>query len=140
MTGVPECRELYRQSSPSVAAPVASYHFTGAAIVGGAFYRGKSYPVRENGALFLADFVHDTVFTFRDGKLSTFGTPRGWALPVDIGTTDRGNIAYLAVNTGELRELVYRGDGGAGVWPWIAIGAFAALAFAGVLVVSRRGR
>jgi glucose/arabinose dehydrogenase len=140
MRDVPECRELYRLSSPSVAAPVVSYHLTGGAIVGGAFYHGKSYPVRENGALFLADFVHDTVFTFRDGKLSTFGTPRGWGLPVDIGISDHGNVALLSINTGELRELVYHGDGGAGVWPWLAIGAFAALAFTGVLVVSRRGR
>ena len=140
MRDVPECRQLYRQSSQAVAAPEVSYHFTGGAIIGGAVYRGKTYPVRQNGALFLADFVHDTVFTFQDGELATFGTPGGWALPVDIGTSDRGNIAYLAVNTGELRELVYHGDGGAGVWPWLAIGALAALAFTGVLVASRRER
>jgi glucose/arabinose dehydrogenase len=140
MRDVPQCRKLYRQSSPPVAAPEVSYHLTGAAIIGGAFYRGKGYPVSENGALFLADVVHDTVFTFEDGTLSTFGTRGGWGLPVDIGASDRGNVAYLAITTGELWELVYQGDGGAGVWPWLAIGALAALALAGVAVASRRAR
>jgi hypothetical protein len=145
MVNVPTCkRRFYSQSHPRVATPAYAYHFTGSAIIAGPIYNGTKYPKDERGRLFFSDFVHDTVFTYHNGKVSRFGSSGGWDFPVEFGTTLRGNLAYVSFTKGQLRELVYVGKpgasaGGGSVWPWIVIAAAGAAVLVGLgLVVGRR--
>ena len=101
-----------------VSAPLYGYRHddpggeNGSAITVGPKYVGTSnYPAQYVGQLFIGDYARDRFQTVdpTTGVATDFGTPGGWGNPVDIQIAPDGNVAYLAIGTGELREIVYTG-------------------------------
>ena len=85
---------------------------TGSAIVGGPKYMGTSnYPASFVGDLFIGDYARDRMQTVdpTTGAAADFGTPGTWGAPVDIQIAPDGNVAWLGIASGELREIVYTG-------------------------------
>ncbi len=82
----------------------------GEAIVGGVFYRGGAYPAQFVGRYFFGDFARNRFQTLAlPATVEDFGTPGDWANPVDIQLAPNGNVAYLGIGDGTLREIVYTG-------------------------------
>ena len=81
----------------------------GAAIVVGPQYAGEAYTDELDGKLVFADFIRDRFFTYDDGEVVDFGTPSDWGGPTDIAVTPRGTLAYTALLSGEVDEIVYLG-------------------------------
>ena len=84
----------------------------GSAIVGGPKYTGTSnYPAQYDGMLFVGDFGRDSMKTVDPvtGDATDFGTSGTWGSPVDIQIATDGNVAWLGIQSGELREIVYTG-------------------------------
>ncbi len=82
----------------------------GSAVTGGVFYQGGAYPSRWVGRYFFADYARDRFQTLDiAGAVEDFGEPGEWGNPVDIQLGPNGNVRYLAIGTGELREIVYAG-------------------------------
>lgn len=108
----------------------------GAAIVVGPQYAGEAYTDELDGKLVFADFIRDRFFTYDDGEVVDFGTPSDWGGPTDIAVTPRGTLAYTALLSGEVDEIVYLGgnedSSSTGVLPWIIV----ALGLSGVAVAS----
>jgi PKD repeat protein len=96
---------------PAFAYPHASGdEATGASITGGPVYPGGAYPEEYAGRVVFGDFAQDAFRTRRpDGVVEDFGTPGGWGFPVDIQLAPSGNVAYVAVADGVLREIVWTG-------------------------------
>lgn len=81
------------------------------AIIGGPRYTGATYPATFVGKYFYADYNIDAFYYYTPGGGATaFGTKSGWGSPVDIKVNPSGNIAYLAIVDGSLKEIVYLGD------------------------------
>lgn len=143
MVNVPACiRGFYSRSDPPAEAPVYAYHFTGSAIIGGPVYEGDAYPGRYRGRVFFADLVHDIFFTYHDGKTERFGTPGGWGTAVNLVQTPRGNIAYVAFGTGQLRVIrsLNPPTGGRSGWWWVLLAGVVVAGAGAALVVGRRAR
>jgi glucose/arabinose dehydrogenase len=108
----------------------------GAAIVVGPQYAGEAYTDELDGKLVFADFIRDRFFTYDDGEVVDFGTPSDWGGPTDIAVTPRGTLAYTALLSGEVDEIVYLGgnedSSSTRVLPWIIV----ALGLSGVAVAS----
>ena len=82
----------------------------GEAITGGVFYRGGAYPAQFVGRYFFGDFARNRFQTLTlPATVEDFGTPGGWANPVDIQLAPNGNVAYLGIGDGTLHEIVYVG-------------------------------
>ena len=114
--GDPYCESnVYGADAPRTAAPRYAYAVErGAALIMGPRYRGGTYPDEYDGVLFAGDWKRDALSTISDDELEPFGTAGDWGRPVDVDVTPLGNIAYLAINTGRLNEIVYTGAGDAG--------------------------
>ena len=113
-----ECQTLIDQGPLAVAKPLTGYpHLTGSAsITGGAFYTGTALPSLYQGAYFFGDFVRNTLSYVTVDDTDTVASPiKGFATgvkgPVDVQATADG-LMYLAVNTGELRQIRYTPDTG----------------------------
>ncbi|HEX4491503.1 MAG TPA: Calx-beta domain-containing protein [Acidimicrobiia bacterium] len=88
-------------------------HEVGSAIVGGPKYTGTSnYPSQYVGKLFVGDFARDSmrVVDPATGAWSDFGTSGTWGSPVDMQIAPDGNVAWLGIASGQLREIVYTGS------------------------------
>jgi glucose/arabinose dehydrogenase len=116
------CQAVYSPdqggTGPGVSAPLYGYRHddpggeNGSAITAGPKYVGTSnYPAQYVGRLFVADYARDRFQTVdpTTGAATDFGVPGGWGNPVDVGIAPDGNVAYLAIGTAELREIVYTG-------------------------------
>ncbi|HUU33890.1 MAG TPA: NPCBM/NEW2 domain-containing protein, partial [Vicinamibacterales bacterium] len=115
------CQMLIAQGPAAVANAITGYpHLTdSASITGGAFYTGTALPEIYRGAYFFADFVRQTLsYVAVDDTDTVAGPIRGLATdlpgPVDVQTSATG-ILYLAVYTGELRQIRYVPDTGADI-------------------------
>ena len=116
------CRAIYKPSEGGTGvgalAPIYGYRHddpggdNGSAILAGPKYTGTSnYPAPLIGKVFIADFSRDRLQTVdpTTGAVSNFGTPGTWGLPVDMQIAPDGNVAWLGLGSGELREIVYTG-------------------------------
>ena len=115
---LPECHTLIAQGAGAVTTPVAAYPHLGgsAAIAGGAFYTGPTYPERYRGAYFFGDVVRGTLHYVTVDATDTAAAPikgfaAGVAGPVDV-QADAEGLVYLSVTTGALRRIRYTPDTG----------------------------
>ena len=106
-------------TGPGESTPLYSYRHdapggeNGSAITAGPKYVGTSnYPAQYIGQLFVGDYARDRFQTIdpTTGVATDFGVPGNWGNPVDIQIAPDGNVAYLGISTGELREIVYTGS------------------------------
>jgi glucose/arabinose dehydrogenase len=105
------CKALYARGEPA-RAPLLAY--AAASVTGGAFYAGDRYPRSYRGAYFYGDWAQSWLRYLPSGELgSGTPTPVDFASraggPAQIEMSSDGNLLYLALNAGELRELVYSG-------------------------------
>ena len=112
------CQQLYaRPDQPSP--PLWGYTHAavggGAAIVGGIFYQGSSYPSSYSGSYFFGDYVTQNLWTMatsaagsvlRNPEAGGFATNA--SAPVAFGVGPNGDIAYADIATGTVRRLVYQ--------------------------------
>ncbi len=117
------CQAIYSPAEGGTGAgestPLYSYRHddpggeNGSAITAGPKYVGTSnYPAQYVGQLFIGDYARDRFQTVNPttGVATDFGPAEDWGNPVDIQVAPDGNVAYLAISTGELREIVYTGS------------------------------
>lgn len=129
------CDPLYSQVAQgraSVKAPLAGWlhNNNGAAVVGGTFVNGPSYPASLRGSYIYGDYVSSAVFTLRtDGQDKLVGAPADFARGVTGGVAYRegpdGKLYVLQVadasnnpDTGSVMRLDYEAagqDGGCGM-------------------------
>ena len=114
------CQTLYDEGPDAVTLPLAKYArpTTGAAIMGGAFYTGSSYPREYRGAYFFADHIASSLSYITvddDDALEDGPVPFASGLngPVDLYVGQTGDLYYLAINTGELHRIRYTTSPGA---------------------------
>ena len=112
-----QCQALY--TANTVNPPLFTWSHTdsqgqtiSAAAVGGAFYTGTAFPAQYQGAYFFADYGQSLIrYLTVDANDKLVGTPTDFALnadgPVDVEMGPDGNLYYLAINTGELRTILY---------------------------------
>jgi len=108
------CQALYNQGTGAVQPPLTTYNHNGqgAAVVGGVFYTGTNYPAQYRGAYFYADYARSVINTLTvDGNNALTGGPTQFATnadgPVDFAVGPDSDLYYIAINTGELRHIVY---------------------------------
>ena len=112
------CQTLYGQGASAVRAPLVTWPHTvgnvkvSSAATGGTFYSGTAYPAAYRGAYFYGDYAQGyiKVITVNASNALTSG-PADFAVnadgPVDIEAGANGDLYYLAINTGELRRILY---------------------------------
>ena len=110
----PTCQSLYSQGTSAVVMPLISYNHngTGAAVVGGAFYTGTTYPSQYQGAYFYGDYARSTLsYLTVNSSNGLVSGPTSFTSgadgPVDIQMGPDGNLYYIAIGTGELRRIRY---------------------------------
>jgi glucose/arabinose dehydrogenase len=132
--GDPYCVSRYYEAESELTTPpwFAYPIEKGAALILGPWYRANSYPSEYVGDLFFGDWKRDAFWTYSD-ELQQFGTSGSWGQPVDLHVSPRGNIAYLAIGTGRLNEIVYVGGEQTGT-DWAAAGRWIGLGAAAVAV------
>ena len=109
------CQTLYAAGASAVKAPLIPYPHDAvtAAVTGGTFYNGASFPAQYHGAFFYGDYATGFLRYLRvddNGVMS--GPLTGFA--VDLGgpvyiSTDGENLVYAAINTGQVRRIRYTG-------------------------------
>jgi len=108
------CKTLIAQGPSAVRSPMIAYSHDGmsAAVTGGVFYSGTSFPATYRGAYFYGDYARDWIrYVTVDaaGNLTsgpfTFTTTAD--APVDIEMGPDGHLYYLSIYTGELRRICY---------------------------------
>jgi glucose/arabinose dehydrogenase len=102
------CQSLYAQGAAAVKAPLQTWaNAGGAAATGGAFYSGTTWPAQYRGMFFYADYVK----SWLRATATTGGTPVSFATnaggPVAMEAGPDSNLWYLAIATGQLRQLRY---------------------------------
>ncbi len=110
----PVCQALYDKGADAVRTALAMYNHEGfgAAIVGGLFYTGTSYPTQYRGAYFYADYAQSVIRTLTvDTNNTLTSAPTIFASnadgPVDFAIGPDGDLYYISISTGELRRIVY---------------------------------
>ena len=101
-------------SNPAYTNPVYAYSHIGqfngeAAITGGAFYRGNTFPSQYNGDYFFGDYDQGYL-RVRDaatGQVTIFG--ENLYRPVDLDMSADGNLYYLSVWGGTIQKISYVG-------------------------------
>jgi glucose/arabinose dehydrogenase len=108
------CQSLYAQGPGAVQRPLITWDHngSGAAVTGGAFYTGRSYPSDYSGAYFYGDYIRSFIrYVQMDSNNHIVGGPFDFATgadgPVDIVTGPNGDLYYLAINVGQLRRIGY---------------------------------
>ena len=110
----PTCQVLYALGSNAVRYPLTSYlhnNPSGAAVAGGTFYAGTSFPVQYLGKFFFADYAFGFIRYFQVDQngavappLSGFGAGFFGAVYLD---TDGEDILYVSIYSGEIRRIRY---------------------------------
>lgn len=110
----PVCKTLIAQGSSAVRFPMIQYAHSGAsaAVTGGAFYTGTSFPSAYRGAYFYGDYARDwiryaTVNASGNVTSGPFDFTTTGDAPVDIEMGPDGHLYYLSIYTGELRRICY---------------------------------
>jgi glucose/arabinose dehydrogenase len=110
------CQTLYASGPSAVQMPLTFYAHdeVSAAILGGPFYTGTSYPAEYRGAYFFGDNARGLIqFLTVDSSNNLVSGPTTFASdlagPVDIQMLADEHLYYLAINTGELRRIRYLG-------------------------------
>jgi glucose/arabinose dehydrogenase len=119
------CDDMYDRIDAgrvAVTEPVAVYrHTTGAggSIIGGVFYTGTNYPEEYRGDYFFGDYSMQFIQRqeFDEGGTAVGGLVRfaeaiGAGAPVQFRMGPDGNLWFLSIYPGELRRVVYDGQGG----------------------------
>ncbi|HYH58507.1 MAG TPA: PQQ-dependent sugar dehydrogenase [Thermoleophilaceae bacterium] len=108
----PRCIRQYRaperRSGPIT--PLFDYAgFPGAVVVGPVF-GARSWPKRFRDRLYFGDYTRGFISTLDldTGRDASFGTELG--SPVAIERSPRGNLAYVDIAAGEVREIAYSPD------------------------------
>ncbi len=108
------CRDLYERGPGAVRFPLHAYsHSVGRSITGGVFYTANAFPPPYRGAYFFGDYVGEWIRVLRvdaddrlvAGSVETFATDTNGPVAIELGPD--GSLYYLAVNSGELRRIVY---------------------------------
>jgi glucose/arabinose dehydrogenase len=87
----------------------------GSAISGMAFYNSNTYPTSYSGTLFFADYARNCIWAMGAGangvpdptKITTFGA--GASTPVDLEIGPNGDLFYVDIGGGTVREIKYLG-------------------------------
>ena len=108
------CQTLYAQGASAVRNPLVQYQHSGsgAAVTGGAFYTGTTYPSQYQGKYFYADYARGWIrYLGVDGSNNLTSGPTDFATaadgPVDLVVGPDTNLYYIAINSGELRRIRY---------------------------------
>lgn len=112
---LPLCQALYELGPSAVKGPLYAWEHEGrsAAVVGGAFYTGTSYPSSLWGAYFFGDYARSWFRTLqvdeRDELIPGSVTPLASEVgtPVELRPGPDTDMLYLSITTGELRRLRY---------------------------------
>ncbi len=108
------CKALY--AAGSAVPPITSYtrQGTGAAVVGGVFYTGASYPQVYRGSFFYGDYAKKQLWTLATdsgGHLTRAPEAAGFATdiggPVAFRAGPNGDVTYADLVSGKVRRLVY---------------------------------
>ncbi|MGV3606449.1 MAG: PQQ-dependent sugar dehydrogenase [Planctomycetaceae bacterium] len=103
-------------TDPTLVNPIYSYAHgtTGAAITGGAFYTGSSFPASYQGKYFFSDYAQSFIKTLdiQTGAVTTFA-PDAF-IPVDIASGPGGSLYWLSLGMGSgtdgaLYQITYVG-------------------------------
>jgi glucose/arabinose dehydrogenase len=112
----PTCQTLYAAGPAAVQMPLTSYAHDelSAAVVGGPFYTGSSYPQQYRNAYFFGDYARGWIqFLTVDSSNNLVSGPTTFASdlpgPVDIQMFADENLYYVGINTGDLRRIRYVG-------------------------------
>jgi glucose/arabinose dehydrogenase/endonuclease YncB( thermonuclease family) len=114
----PVCQNLYNQGAGAVRFGLATWGHVdngvqvSSASVGGAFYTGTNFPAQYQGAYFYADYGRSDIrFVTVDASNNATGTPSIFATaadgPVSLQMSPTNDLYYAAINTGEIRKIVY---------------------------------
>lgn len=111
----PECQALYALGPSAVKMPLYSWPHNGgsAAVTGGTFYTGTSYPASLRGAYFFGDYTQRWIrFLTVDDQDNLLGVSE-FATdvigPVDIENGPDTNLYYLDIDRGQLLRIRYTG-------------------------------
>jgi glucose/arabinose dehydrogenase len=112
--GWPVCEGKCSPSNPAFADPVFAYRNKGsAAITGGAFYRGSSFPGAFVGDYFFADYVKGFIKRLTSsGRVNDFA--EGASSPVDLKVGPDGHLYYLSLFDGAVYRIRPVGAGPSG--------------------------
>ena len=109
------CKTLIAQGPGAVRWPILSYSHDGmsAAVTGGAFYSGTSFPTAYRGAYFYGDYARDWIrYVTVDGTGNVTSGPFDFTTtgdaPVDIEMGPDGHLYYLSIFSGQLRRMPSR--------------------------------
>lgn len=110
----PLCKTLIAQGPGAVRGPMISYTHDGmsAAVTGGAFYTGTSFPSQYRGAYFYGDYARDwiryvTVSAAGNVTSGPFDLTTTGDAPVDIEMGPDGHLYYLSIFSGQLRRICF---------------------------------
>jgi glucose/arabinose dehydrogenase/endonuclease YncB( thermonuclease family) len=113
------CQSLYNQGASAVKAPLVEWNHNGgsAAVTGGVFYTGSTYPAEYRDKYFYGDYSNGWMRYLQVGSNDQLvGSPTGFSNgaggPVAIEMGSDGNLYYLAINSGQLLRIRYGSDGG----------------------------
>jgi glucose/arabinose dehydrogenase len=101
-------------SDPSFVNPLFTYNHNdaGAAVVGGTFYSGGTFPASYSGQYFIADLVQGVMRVVNPdtGAATTFAT--GLALPTDVETGPDGSMYWSSIGPdfGAIFKISYVGN------------------------------
>jgi glucose/arabinose dehydrogenase len=115
----PTCRRLRTRSPSELRSPVFSYPTQldprRAAVTGGVFYTGRSYPTEYRGVYFFGDWAANWIRYLHIDSQDRVALEKAEPFleeangPVDLEVGPDGNLYYLASKLGELRRILYRG-------------------------------
>jgi len=110
----PVCKALIDKGPSAVQWPMLSYSHDGksAAVTGGVFYSGTSFPAAYRGAYFYGDYARNwiryvTVSSAGNVTSGPFDFTTTADAPVDIEMGPEGHLYYLSIYSGELRRICY---------------------------------
>jgi glucose/arabinose dehydrogenase len=111
------CQALYEEGPDAVHPPLViwSRQEGSSAVVGGVFYTGENYPEKYHNAFFYGDYIRSFIrFIHVDENSELLDGPVEFANrvggPVDFEMGPDGDLYYLALHHGELRQVVYDGE------------------------------
>ena len=111
----PECQALY--SAGTDTKPLYFYlHPPGAAIVGGDFYSGSSYPAEYQGAFFFADYARSQISYLKVDPSNNLipGSVQNLTLeasaPVQIFSGPNTDLYYVSIFPGDIVRIKYSSD------------------------------
>ena len=115
----PTCRRLRTRSPSELRSPVFSYPTQldprRAAVTGGVFYTGRSYPTEYRGVYFFGDWAANWIRYLHIDSQDRVALEKAEPFleeangPVELEVGPDGNLYYLASKLGELRRILYRG-------------------------------